>query len=157
MPKSTHKPGLTIEIARLDAAWPDIDDLIRPAVQAALSTVDAPLLGELSIVLSDDDKVRTLNRDFRGRDKPTNVLSFPMPPETAMMGDVVLARETIAREAREQGKSFPNHFVHLLIHGVLHLQGFDHEADQDAADMEAREVRALACLSIDNPYSSDSG
>ncbi|GLQ20770.1 rRNA maturation RNase YbeY [Algimonas porphyrae] len=157
MPKSTHRPGLTIEIARLDAAWPDIDDLIRPAVQAALSTVDAPLLGELSIVLSDDDKVRTLNRDFRGRDKPTNVLSFPMPPETAMMGDVVLARETIAREAREQGKSFPNHFVHLLIHGVLHLQGFDHEADQDAADMEAREVRALACLSIDNPYSSDSG
>lgn len=126
--------------------------LIEPAVQAALGEVDSPTMGELSIVLSDDAQVQKLNRDYRHKDKPTNVLSFPMPPETGLMGDVIFARETLAREAANQGKRFEDHFVHLLIHGVLHLQGFDHQIDADAEDMEAREVRALARLSIDNPY-----
>lgn len=126
--------------------------LIEPAVQAALGEVDSPTMGELSVVLSDDAQVQKLNRDYRHKDKPTNVLSFPMPPETGLMGDVIFARETLAREAANQGKRFEDHFVHLLIHGVLHLQGFDHQSNADAADMEAREVRALARLSIDNPY-----
>lgn len=126
--------------------------LIEPAVQAALGEVDSPTMGELSVVLSDDAQVQKLNRDYRHKDKPTNVLSFPMPPETGLMGDVIFARETLAREAANQGKRFEDHFVHLLIHGVLHLQGFDHQIDADAEDMEAREVRALARLSIDNPY-----
>lgn len=126
--------------------------LIEPAVQAALGEVDSPTMGELSVVLSDDAQVQKLNRDYRHKDKPTNVLSFPMPPETGLMGDVIFARETLAREAANQGKRFEDHFVHLLIHGVLHLQGFDHQIDVDAEDMEAREVRALARLSIDNPY-----
>lgn len=104
------------------------------------------------MVLSDDAQMQQLNRDFRDTDAPTNVLSFPMSPDTGLMGDIILARETIAREAADQGKAFADHFVHLLIHGVLHLQGFDHLNDADAADMEAREVRALARLSIDNPY-----
>lgn len=121
-------------------------------MQAALTEVDSPNEGELSVVLSDDAQVQQLNRDYRHKDTPTNVLSFPMTPDTGLMGDVVFARQTIAREATAQGKDFADHFVHLLIHGVLHLQGFDHQTDADADDMEAREVRALARLSIDNPY-----
>lgn len=128
--------------------------LIDPAVQAALSEVNGPNKGELSIVLSDDAQVQQLNRDYRHKDAPTNVLSFPMSPDTGLMGDVVLARETIAREATAQGKRFDDHFVHLLIHGVLHLQGLDHQTDAEADDMETREVRALARLSIDNPYAA---
>lgn len=112
------------------------------------------MMGELSVVLSDDEQVRQLNRDYRHKDSPTNVLSFPMPPETGLMGDVIFARETIAREAADQSKRFEDHFVHLLIHGMLHLQGFDHQIDAEAEDMEAREVRALARLSIDNPYTA---
>ncbi|MEM9599558.1 MAG: rRNA maturation RNase YbeY [Pseudomonadota bacterium] len=148
-------PNLIIDVTRLDDGWPELS--IDPPVHAALAEVDAPHLGELSVVLSDDEAVQDLNRRFRDRDKPTNVLSFPMPPGSGLMGDVVLARQTIAREAAEQGKTFEHHFTHLLIHGVLHLQGFDHQTDAQAADMEAREVRALARLSIDNPYSSDRG
>lgn len=148
-------PDLIIDVTRLDDGWPELS--IDPAVYAALAEVDAPHLGELSVVLSHDEAVQDLNRRFRDRDRPTNVLSFPMPPDSGLMGDVVLARQTIAREASEQGKTFENHFTHLLIHGVLHLQGSDHQTDAQAADMEAREVRALARLSIDNPYSSDRG
>jgi probable rRNA maturation factor len=143
---------LVIDIAQPCAAWPEVSSLISPAVHAALAELVAPSRGELSVVLSDDAQVQTLNREFRQKDSPTNVLSFPMPPETGLMGDVILAHETIAREAADQGKTFADHFVHLLIHGVLHLQGFDHQNDADADDMEAREVRALARLSIDNPY-----
>ncbi len=107
--------------------------------------------------MSDDAQVRALNRDYRGKDKPTNVLSFPMPEDSGLLGDVVLARETLEREAAEQGKTFADHLTHLVVHGVLHLYGFDHQNDTDAADMEAREVRALAQLGIDNPYTSDRG
>jgi probable rRNA maturation factor len=145
---------LVIDIAQPCADWPDVTPLVAPAVQAALSEVDAPMMGELSVVLSDDEQVRQLNRDYRHKDSPTNVLSFPMPPETGLMGDVIFARETIAREAADQSKRFEDHFVHLLIHGMLHLQGFDHQIDAEAEDMEAREVRALARLSIDNPYTA---
>ena len=155
IPKSTRKHqlgDLVIDIAQPGQNWPDVAALIAPAVEAALSEVDDPATGELSVVLSDDAQVQQLNRDYRGKDTPTNVLSFPMPPDSGLMGDVVLARETIAAEADAQGKRFADHFVHLLIHGVLHLQGFDHETDVEAIDMEAREVRALARLSIDNPY-----
>jgi probable rRNA maturation factor len=143
---------LIIDIAQPCAQWPDVRALIEPAVQAALSEVPDPNKGELSIVLSDDAQVQQLNRDYRGKDTPTNVLSFPMPPNTGLMGDVILSFQTLVREASAQGKDFADHFVHLLIHGVLHLQGLDHQSDAQADDMEAREVRALARLSIDNPY-----
>lgn len=145
---------LVIDIAQPCAEWPDIKPLIDPAVQAALSEVIDPSKGELSVVLSNDAQVQQLNRDYRSKDVPTNVLSFPMPPDTGLMGDVVFARETIVREAAAQGKDFADHFVHLLVHGVLHLQGLDHQTDAQADDMEAREVRALARLSIDNPYTA---
>lgn len=145
---------LIIDIAQPCADWPDVTALIAPAVQVALGEVDGPTYGELSVVLADDAQVQALNCDYRHKDTPTNVLSFPMPPDTGLMGDVIFARETIAREAAAQSKRFEDHFVHLLIHGVLHLQGFDHQTDTDATDMEAREVRALARLSIDNPYTA---
>ena len=139
-----------IDITRQAGAWGEVDDLIRCGAQAAL--VGQPRQGELSVVLSDDAHVRVLNRDYRGKDAPTNVLSFPMPEHTGLLGDVVLARETLAREARAQAKRFEDHLTHLLVHGVLHLLGFDHDNDADANAMEAREVAVLARLGIDNPY-----
>lgn len=146
---------LVIDIARPCPDWPEVEALIAPAAHAALAELEAPHWGELSVVLSDDAHVQTLNHDYRAKDKPTNVLSFSMPSETGLMGDVIFALETITREAEAQGKTFADHFTHLLVHGVLHLQGLDHETDADAQDMEAREVCALARLSIDNPYRSD--
>lgn len=134
-----------------------MDDLIIRAAELARTEAGLERTGELSIALSDDNQVQALNRDFRGKDKPTNVLSFPMPEETGLLGDVVLARQTLEREAAEQSKDFEDHLAHLVVHGVLHLYGFDHQNDADAADMEAREVRALAQLGIDNPYTSDRG
>lgn len=144
--------SLIIDVAKPATGWPDLELIIPRAVHAALEEVETPHLGELSVVLSDDAQVQTLNRDYRGKDRPTNVLSFPMPPEMGLMGDVVFALETLQREADAQDKTFNDHFTHLLIHGVLHLQGFDHQTDTQAEDMETREIQALARLSIDNPY-----
>jgi probable rRNA maturation factor len=112
----------------------------------------------LAIALADDAAVRTLNRSFRGQDKPTNVLSFPAdaratpPGAPRFLGDIVLARQTVMREAREQGKAVADHLKHLIVHGTLHLLGYDHEADAEAARMEALEVRILSGLRVPNPY-----
>lgn len=144
--------SLIIDVAQPAKGWPDIEGLIEPAVRIGLREVSEPNMGELSIVLSDDAQVQALNRDYRNKDRPTNVLSFPMPPETGLMGDIVFALETLTREARDQSKPFAAHFTHLLIHGLFHLQGFDHLTEAEAEDMESREIRALARLSIDNPY-----
>jgi len=130
---------------------------LRVAAEAALDTAEAGP-GALTLVLTDDEEVRALNRAFRGADKPTNVLSFPEPEtpqaleEPPYLGDVILARETIVREAGEQNKSFPAHASHLVVHGVLHLLGYTHDADEDAARMEALEVVALARLGLPDPY-----
>jgi probable rRNA maturation factor len=115
---------------------------------------------ELTLVLADDATVRRLNRTHRGLDKPTNVLSFgaswdglALPPSAPMMlGDVVLARETMAAEAADQGKALADHFVHLTVHGVLHLLGYDHEKTPDAEVMEALEIAVLARLGVADPY-----
>lgn len=111
------------------------------------------------LVLSSDARVRRLNRDYRGKDKPTNVLSFAAldggrPPRSQpwSLGDVILALDTCRREARAQGKSLDRHLAHLVIHGVLHLLGYDHEADAEAERMEGLEIAALKRLGIDNPY-----
>jgi probable rRNA maturation factor len=123
----------------------------------SVSTSKRPL--ELSLALADDATVRTLNRDYRGKDAPTNVLSFEAGADTApdgpiLLGDVVLARETCLREAA--GGSVTNHLSHLAIHGVLHLLGYDHEEDADAEEMEALEVKILAEIGIENPYLEES-
>lgn len=115
---------------------------------------------ELTIVLADDGTVRRLNRQYRGIDKPTNVLSFgstdggrkPAPGLPTILGDVVLARETMAAEAAVQGKSIADHSVHLVVHGVLHLLGHDHQAAREADLMEAIEIQVLARLGVADPY-----
>ena len=153
-----EKPDMVqMDVTHLSGAWPDVQTRIPMVVDAALAEAGTRRRGELSVVLSDDAHLRTLNRDYRGKDRPTNVLSFPMPEETGLLGDVVFALETIQRESAEQGKSFEDHFIHLLIHGVLHLHGYDHQDDASAEDMERREIRALARLGIDNPYEVDNG
>jgi len=117
---------------------------------------------EIAVVLADDAEVRGLNAEWRGQDKPTNVLSFPamepddvirQPPEMpVLLGDVVLAFETCLREAGEQGKPLGHHLAHLVVHGTLHLLGYDHETDEDAGVMEPLETHVLAGLGIADPY-----
>jgi probable rRNA maturation factor len=116
---------------------------------------------ELGIALSDDATLRRLNRDYRGKDRPTNVLAFSAlegeavparPGAPVMLGDVALACETVEREAVEQGKPLGDHLCHLVVHGVLHLLGYDHETPEKAAEMETLERRVLAGLGIADPY-----
>ncbi len=151
--------GLTIDIAEA-ADWPDGSArLIKRAVDAACGfesdRLDSP--AELSVLLSDDDAVRALNRDWRGKDTPTNVLSFPadtpdLPGMPRLLGDIVLARETVVREAVAQNKTVEAHLMHLAVHGFLHLLGYDHETPSEAEEMEAREIEILATLDVANPY-----
>lgn len=113
---------------------------------------------ELSILFTDDAAIQDLNREWRGKDKPTNVLSFPAfpvepgDPLPPMLGDIVLAFETVSSEARNEDKPFQDHLTHLLVHGLLHLLGFDHEEEEQAEAMEGLEVRILASLAISDPY-----
>jgi len=148
-----------IELATLSPRWrealPGVEELCRAAAAAALATAPRRKASELSLVLADDATVRDLNRRWRGQDRPTNVLSFPAgggPAPVALLGDVVLAFETVAREADEQGKSLGDHLAHLVVHGVLHLLGHDHEQDRAAKRMEALETGILAGLGIADPY-----
>lgn len=158
----------TIDIAvRADCpAWaealPDYEARCGRLAATALEAVELPEgVVELSIVLADDEAVRALNRGWRGQDKPTNVLSFAaLDDEDAplvdgaplLLGDVILAYETCAAEAKEQDKSLADHFGHLVVHGVLHLLGYDHMDDEEAAEMEALETDLLASLGIPDPY-----
>ena len=144
-------------------AWPGedaLEALARRAVAAALAETGAtaPTGTELSLVFSDDAHIQALNAEWRGKDKPTNVLSFPAfptepgAPLPPMLGDIVLAAETVAREAALEGKPREHHITHLVIHGFLHLMGYDHETDAEAEEMEGLERRALARLAIPDPY-----
>jgi probable rRNA maturation factor len=132
----------------------NVKSLLRRAVRessAAQSTSGA----ELAIVLTDDSAIRLLNRQWRGIDKATNVLSFPTKDargEPPLIGDIVLAYETVAREAREQGKPFADHLAHLAVHGYLHLLGYDHQRHKDAEAMEQIERAVLRRLAIPDPY-----
>jgi probable rRNA maturation factor len=114
--------------------------------------------GELAVVLTDDAAIRALNRDWRSKDAATNVLSFPAkearPDRRAprLLGDIVIAYETVAREAAAEGKPFMHHLAHLAVHGFLHLVGYDHEANEDADAMEGLEIAILARLEVPDPY-----
>lgn len=137
----------------------DPEALARRAAEAAFGAIsDAPRGDvEISLLLAGDEAVRALNRDFRAKDKPTNVLSFPATerpgvPGPRLLGDIAMAYETVAREAEEEGKTFEEHATHLVVHGVLHLLGYDHELEAQAQIMEALEVKALATLGIADPY-----
>ena len=142
-----------IEIEVEDAAWsaalPDAEGLVLRAATAALGTLE----GDLVVLLTDDAEVQDLNARFRDKDRPTNVLSFPAA-ESAFphLGDVVLGYTYCAAEAQAQGKTLSDHLSHLVVHGVLHLLGRDHEDEAEAEEMEAEEREILAALGVADPY-----
>jgi probable rRNA maturation factor len=136
----------------LDAAWrrtlPQVERIVRRAVRAAVGRRRSAV----AVALADDQAVRKLNAVHRGKDKPTNVLSYPSA-ERGFLGDVVLARQTVQREARSQRKRLADHVAHLVVHGTLHLLGYDHETGEDDAErMEALERRILSRLGVSDPY-----
>jgi probable rRNA maturation factor len=130
---------------------------VKRAISAAAEAVSTSPV-ELAIVLGDDSAIRTLNRDWRGKNAPTNVLSFPAAAPgkgravSPYIGDIVIAYQTTAREAADEGKPFNHHLAHLAIHGFLHLLGYDHDNDRDADKMERLERKILARLAIPDPY-----
>jgi probable rRNA maturation factor len=153
------------EVLTVAECWqsePGAETAIHRAIEAAAEIVDADVgEAELAIMLTDDVGIRTLNNNWRGIDKPTNVLSFPalqpagpVGPGDAprMLGDIAIAYETTRKEADDEQKPFDHHLSHLAVHGFLHLIGYDHENDADAEVMEALEVKVLAQLGIPNPY-----
>ena len=137
-------------------AQPLAEQTVREAVAAAasaLSTADS----EVSIVLTDDSAMAVLNRDWRGIDKPTNVLSFPASGQkgnetSRFLGDIVIAYETLARECDDEHRKFLHHLAHLTVHGFLHLVGYDHENDAQAEEMEGLESKIMTRLSMPDPY-----
>jgi len=140
----------------LDKAWtramPDVARLVRRAARDAIVGARKTGTRSLTVALADDKRVRALNARHAKKDKPTNVLSYPSG-ERGFLGDVVLARQTVGREARAQKKTPADHLAHLVVHGTLHLLGYDHETgDADAERMEALERRVLAKLGIADPY-----
>ncbi|MQT12694.1 rRNA maturation RNase YbeY [Rhizobiales bacterium Sp-1] len=159
---------VSIDLVVEAEGWPpeaELETLVQQSLDAAAAFVAADFAeagepeqgaSELTVAFADDARVRELNRDFRAKDKPTNVLSFPapaMPGEgPVFLGDVVLARETVAREAEIDGKPLDHHIRHLVVHGFLHLLGYDHEDDEEAEVMEGLETRILAHLGIADPY-----
>lgn len=154
---------LEVEIERHGDAWREAEfnrGLIEQATRAAIRAAPPLPQGtyQVTLVLTDDAEVRALNRTWRGKNAATNVLSFPSHEKVkgpGLLGDVVLAHETILEEARAQGITLDAHVAHLVVHGVLHLIGFDHLEDIDAERMEAIERTALASLGIADPYADD--
>lgn len=152
---------IELDVAVEDERWSalgDVEALAGEAARMAAETAGVPDAGELCLLFTDDSAIRALNRDWRGLDKPTNVLSFPasgagVPPGAPKpLGDVAIAYETTAREAAEEGKTLRDHATHLIVHGVLHCLGYDHETEAEAEEMEALEIAALARLGIADPY-----
>ena len=155
--RPSRRQGCKLDVLVEAAPWNEhraLRPLLRQVIEAAAAELSTSA-AELAIVLSDDSAIRVLNRKWRGIDAPTNVLSFPAeipagaPP---LLGDIVLAYETVAREARRDGKPFAHHVAHLAVHGFLHLCGYDHERASDAETMEQLERTILRRLDIPDPY-----
>ena len=144
---------LHLQAATREQSLPSEQDF-RQWVELALSGYQEP--AELNIRLVDEKESRSLNRDYRGKDKPTNVLSFPFAApqvvESDLLGDLAICAPVVAREAREQNKPLPAHWAHMVVHGVLHLLGFDHQDERQAQEMERVEVELLARLGVADPY-----
>lgn len=159
--KPDARSRVAIDISVEAGDWPGkrtLAALARRAVDATAAELALAGDTELSILFSDDAHIKVLNAQWRGKDKATNVLSFPAFPVTKggavppMLGDIALARETIEREAELDSKPFDHHLTHLVVHGTLHLLGYGHENEADAEEMEAAERRILARLAIADPY-----
>src|ERR1700758_3303296 len=156
MPRPRRK-GCKLDVLVEAAPWHEhraLRPLLRRAVEAAAAELSTSA-AELAIVLSDDSAIRVLNRKWRGIDAPTNVLSFPadVPAGAApLLGDIVLAYQTVAREAGRDGKPFAHHVAHLAVHGFLHLCGYDHQHSKDADEMEELERKILRRLAVPDPY-----
>ncbi|WP_137042544.1 rRNA maturation RNase YbeY [Pseudolabrys sp. FHR47] len=139
-------------------AEPEAEATVATAISAAaefLKSLPSTRGGEVSILLSDDSEVRDINRQFRGLDKPTNVLSFPAantPATQGHLGDIVIAYETLRRECEAEDRLFLHHLAHLTVHGFLHLIGYDHETDAQADEMEALESRIMISMDMPDPW-----
>ncbi|MBX9777661.1 MAG: rRNA maturation RNase YbeY [Xanthobacteraceae bacterium] len=150
--------GLTLEIGVAPGAAA-LDGKLGPLIASAITAANkaaGQAHGAVTVVVDDDERVRALNKLWRGQDKPTNVLSFPSPdtqpgPERTL-GDIAISYETAAREAEAEDKSFADHIAHLSVHGFLHLLGYDHESDADAEEMEGLEREILARIGVADPY-----
>jgi probable rRNA maturation factor len=153
---------LRCDLVEDDAPWraamADLDDVITRTL-IAFCTIRESAAGDVSLLLTRDGVMANLNRDHRGKDRPTNVLSFPATPvlrpeadAPVFLGDIAMGWETVADEAQLGGRSVEAHFSHLLIHGILHLMGYDHQSDEEAESMEALEIDMLALLGFANPY-----
>src|SRR5665647_1402134 len=160
-------PSVDIQVASpLWHGQPLAEQTVRDAIAAAADTLSTTA-GEVSIVLTDDQAIRDLNREWRKIDKATNVLSFPaapagggekllgnekMPGGEKMLGDIVIAYETLARECDDEGRDFLHHLAHLTVHGFLHLVGYDHQTDSDADEMEGIESKIMKAMKMPDPY-----
>jgi probable rRNA maturation factor len=148
--------GPVVEVSVEAGAWPALEDMRQLAENAVRAVSGAtgdgvPAECEISVLLTDNAAIRTLNRTWRGKDKPTNVLSFPQP-SGPLLGDIVLAAETVQDEADLAGKPVEAHIAHLMVHGLLHLLGYDHETEVEAEEMEQLEAAALAEMGVADPY-----
>ena len=161
------KERVTIDISIQYPDWeriPDIEDIVRISTLCSINAINLPTIAtgrelEVSIVMANDELLHVLNREYRDKDTPTNVLTFAnldgedINTEGVLnLGDVLLSFQTIQRESKEQGKFMLDHLKHLIVHGVLHLLGFDHIEEEQANDMEALEIRILQQLGVQNPY-----
>jgi probable rRNA maturation factor len=163
---TTRKPAVSIDVLVEAGDWPPVRNLSALAARiadAAVAKVAPPLAedAELSLVFSDDAHIRALNRRHREIDEPTNVLSFPAVPARPgafgpLLGDIVLARETTVREAEAGGLTIEDHLSHLILHGFLHLLGYDHQDEAEAMAMERLETAILSGLGIADPYALQS-
>jgi probable rRNA maturation factor len=158
-PRGLPTKTLAIDVVVNSGLWksaPAAEEIVKKTIAEAAAAV-SKTAGEVAIVLTDDLAIRTLNREWRKKDAATNVLSFPMPKARAggavtLLGDIVIAYETTAREADAESKPFGDHLAHLAVHGFLHLVGYDHETDQEAEAMENLEAEILSRLGVPNPY-----
>jgi probable rRNA maturation factor len=150
-------PEVDIQVASpLWEAEPRAEKAVRDAAAAAAGALSTSE-GEVSILLTDDSGIRQLNRDWRGIDKPTNVLSFPSPQQALpgggrFLGDIAIAYETLRRECDDENRDFLHHLTHLTVHGFLHLNGYDHETDTEAEEMEALESRIMTRMKMPDPW-----
>lgn len=152
----TGAPAVSVDIRIESDLWdaePEAETILRAAIAAAAA--HSTSAGEVSILLTDDSAVRELNRQWRGIDKPTNVLSFPAPETpaaTGLLGDIVIAYETLVRECADENREFAHHLSHLTVHGYLHLVGYDHQTDAEADAMESLESQIMMRMDMPDPW-----